>query len=94
MQCSITSCFPARVSCFLLQYTAWETLLKYYIVSHSKRKGLLLLHILGIEYDSSSGNVKDIPDWMTHMYTNGTLTWPEEYDVNFSDTGILGSDSS
>ena len=31
---------------------------------------------------------------MTHMYTNGILTWPEECDVNFSDTGIVGSDSS
>jgi hypothetical protein len=31
---------------------------------------------------------------MTHMNNNGTLTWPEECDVNFSDTGILGSDSS
>jgi hypothetical protein len=30
---------------------------------------------------------------MTHMYTKGTLTWPEERDVNFSDTGIVGSDS-
>jgi len=31
---------------------------------------------------------------MTHMHTKGTLTWPEECDVNFSDTGIVGSDSS
>lgn len=94
MQCSITSCFPARVSCFLLQYPAWETLLKYCIVSHSKRKGLLLLHILGREYDSSSSNIKDGSDWITHMYTNGTLKWPGDCDVNSSYTGIVGSDSS
>jgi hypothetical protein len=29
-----------------------------------------------------------------HMYTNGTLTWPHVCDVNFFDTGIVGSDSS
>lgn len=61
-------------------------------MSHSKRKGLL--HILGREYDSSSGNIKDSSDWITQVYTNGSLTWPEEYDVYFSDTGIVGSDSS
>jgi hypothetical protein len=31
---------------------------------------------------------------MRHMYTNGILTWPGECEVNFSDTGIVGSDSS
>lgn len=31
---------------------------------------------------------------MTHMYTNGNLTWTEECVVNFSDTGIVGSDFS